>query len=428
MKSNRGSPEFVEVLFDENGHPFKVRSAKTPPLGNEKISSNQICLNPKPAIVPTLVVNKDLIEKMLIFVSKNIESLRAEMRQSNHSFQQALENMKMNDLTQVNSLVLSSAQPLKEKIENLQRQMSLQNEFIQTINKKLDTLGIYFNELSARMGQLKADPAIAERMEDMSVRISSMGKEIAETKMYELSTTQNIKSFAEKMLILIQELQKHASVEAEFLERFGSIEEELKSMYEYSVQSNEQTQQKISRIEEKLNDFSNIRNEFESLKNHVSYSVNELAENQVQMKADMLVSQEQVSKAAVNDAVLKIQKMLAKKKKRIIKPQRAKVIRFLRKNFKIKPFSKVLVITEKRNSVFGKTLHESTRKLSRRSVFVIVEDKMVVGKPVVEAVRQSSYVFVIGNISLKKMKQTAKSLGSKIKIISIKRTLKFSIL
>jgi hypothetical protein len=103
----------------------------------------------------------------------------------------------------------------------------------------------------------------------------------------------------------------------------------------------------------------------------------------------------------------------------------------LKKNFKIKSFSKVWVITDKRNSVFGKTLYEATRSLSQKSVLAIMEDrtnKMNLDRHVIEAIKQSNYVFIVGNYSLKKVKDLAKTLRRKVKVMPIKRSLKFSIL
>ena len=440
MKQSRDSPEFVEVFFDEGGHPIDVRPAKNPPGSTEEPAPRQNHLSIHPSAAPTLVVNQELIEKLLIFVSKNIESLRTEIKQSNFSFQ---------------------------------------NEFVQAINKRLENIGLYLNDFAQRLSQLKTDPTIGnkleeinlrisdfenqlksktmveEKLEDMSLRFSSLTNEIAETKAHEIQTTQNMKLVLEEILLLTQELQSQRVVDSEFLERFNSIEQKLKSVSDSVVQTHLQTQDMLSKIEERFNEFSNISNELDSLKNsvnnsisneidslrtgvnaaiseevnslkeYVNSSVNELTENQIQMKTDLIINQEQFTRQAVNDAVLKIKKMLAKKKKRIVKPQRAKVVKFLKKNFNIKPFSKVLVVTDKRNSVFGKTMYEAARKVSKRSVLAMVEDKAPLGKPVKEAIKQSNYSFIIGNYSIKSLRKMAKT-SRKFKMVSVKRTLKFS--
>jgi hypothetical protein len=214
-------------------------------------------------------------------------------------------------------------------------------------------------------------------------------------------------------------------------EKFKLVRNELKKINESILQSNSQSKQTISRIEQKLNEFSGINDELNSLKTQTTYSINKLSEDQRQMKEELLINQEKISRIVANDILLKIKKMLKKPKSRQKKPQKAKVIMFLKKNFIIDPLSKVLVITDKRNSTFGQILHESVRKLTEKSILLITEnrtDEALLDGSVIEAIKQSNYVFIIGKHSLSQAKEISGMLAYQVKIVAIKRSLKYSIL
>lgn len=128
---------------------------------------------------------------------------------------------------------------------------------------------------------------------------------------------------------------------------------------------------------------------------------------------------------------LKIKKMLKKTKKRSVKPQKAKVIRFLKEKLNIEPLSKVLVVSDKRNSTFGSILYESIRKFNQNPIFMITENRKVeavLGNPVVEAIKQSNHVFIIGKYSLNQIREITGMLMNQVKVVAIRRTLKYSVL
>jgi chromosome segregation ATPase len=372
--------------------------------------------------------------------------------------------MKFNGQKQPIDSFTNSIQPLKEKIENFERMLNLQAESNQIINKKidcltaylndlsenmneiesvhviekkLDTLGVYFDELSKKMSELKAVPEFDGEFEDLNLKISNLVKEIAETKTNEIVTAQNLKSLLEKISILSQEMKNQKLTDPLLEEKIDSLQGQIATINDSILQSNLQTQKTMAGIEEKMNGFSQIEKELDSLKNHTVHSIDELCETQNQLcesqkqMGNLLISQEQITKNIVNDAVLKIQKMLTKtKKRRVIKPTRAKVVRFLKKNFKIKPFSKVLVITDKHNSTFGKTLYEATRAVNKKSVLAVMEnrtEKSSLDRQVIEAVKQSNYVFIIGKYSVKKVRKLSKTLP-KARVMSVRRTLRYSVL
>lgn len=163
----------------------------------------------------------------------------------------------------------------------------------------------------------------------------------------------------------------------------------------------------------------------------ITEKLNELYENQRKLKEDLLINQENLSKKVENDILLRIQKMIKKTKKRQIKPQKAKVIRFLKNDFQIGQFNKVLIVTDKRNSIFGKILHESVRKLTENSIYVVIENRKneeLLDRSVVEAIKQSDYTFMVGKHTKSEMKEIAETLRNQVKIVLIKRSLKYSIL
>ena len=409
------SPEFLMVTFDENGQPVKAKPIKDPSAYNEGsgLKNTEIYSSSRPIPVTSVddrevvrVDNREAIKKLLIFFLRNTESLRQEIRQSNTYFQQVLQDIKPTDQTPL----------LETKINNLGKWASLQNEYNQAIKKKLDALAVYFDGLSEKMNQFNFNPLV-EKLDDVNLKISNLTEEIAGTKAHEMETIESIKSLSKKISALGQEIENQRSVESAFGEKFNMIEDELIRINDSILQNNLQDQQIASKIEKKLSETTS--------------SINELYENQKQMKEELLINQEKVSKNIVNDVISKVQNMLKKPKKRQKKPQRAKVIRFLRKNFEIQPFTKVLIITDKRNSIFGNILHESVRKINEKSILLITENRTnetLLDKPVVEAIKISDHVFIIGKHSLTEIKEISEKLRNKVKIISIKRSLKYSIL
>jgi predicted nucleic acid-binding Zn-ribbon protein len=504
-------PNFITVIFDENGKPIGARPAKNPPVSGvpNTVEPNGQLVN-RPTAPPVLVVNKDLIERLLTYVNRNTESLRVELRQSNFTFQKMLQDIKFNGQNQVNGSFLNVINPLKEKIENLEKIVNLQTESNQIINKKvdclsayvndlsknmkeikidgdleerldnldiilenlsinmkkvngiqllsekLDTLGAHFDELMKKISEINVDPLFGEKLEDMKLKLSNMVKEIAETKSTEMVTVEALKSVLEKVSILNQEIKDQKLATSTFGEKFDSIERGITIINENVLQNDIKNQQMISGIGEKLNGFSEIKDELNSIKAQTNGSIKELEENQRQLRdllvnqeqalrtveddvfaelrenqkqiKNLMVNQEQISKDLTEDAVLRVQKMFKKPKRKVIRPQKSKVVKFLKKNFRIKPFNKVLVITDKRNSVFGKTLHEATRAVSKKSIFVVMEnrtDKSALDKPVIEAIKKSKYVFMVGKYSLPKVKRLSKKLRNRIKIFSVRRTLNY---
>lgn len=262
--------------------------------------------------------------------------------------------------------IRQSSYLLDQKIENFEGLLNLQNEYNQTIKEKLTALSVCLNDLSERMDKIKDVNSLGKKLEEMNSRISDLSKEMTGTKTHEMEILQILRSFLDRISTLNQELMNQN---------------------------------------------------------------NELFKNQMQMKEDLLVNQERFHKTIMNE-VLKI-KMLKRSKKRQKKPQKAKVIMFLKEKFNIESFSKVLIVTDKRNSTFGNILHESIRKLTENSILLFTEnrkDETLLTNPVVEAIKQSDYVFVIGKYPLIQIKEISGMLINQVKIMSIKRTLKYSIL
>ncbi len=346
-------PKFIMVKFDGMGNPVGAKPINNPSVcyGEDDKNSGHVYEFDEKTEPSNLVLNNDIIKKLIFFVVKNTESLRQEIKESNYYSQQILRDIRDNNQSQLNDSLLDQTQILKQEIENFGNWANLQIEYNQAIEKKL---------------------------EEMNLNISNLTKEITGTKNHEMDYKKALKPILENLLILIQEVKNQKLVK--------------------------------STLEEKLN---------------------ELSKNQKQMKEDLLVTQENLSKKVENDILLKIQKMMKKTKKRPSKPQKAKVIMFLKNDFQIGLFSKVLVVTDKRNSVFGKILHESVRKLTENAIYVAIENRKkeeTLDIPVLEAIKQSDYVFMIGKHPKAEMKEIAEMLRNIVKIVLIKRSLKYSIL
>jgi hypothetical protein len=336
------TPEFLMVKFDEKGQPIGARPMKDPSnlpkLINVKFGGNedekgQIYSFVEPTSPSILSHNKDLIRKILIFVVKNNETLREEIKQSNYL--------------------------LEQEIENSQKRLNLQDDYNEKIKEKLTVMNVSLNDLSEKMNKLNDVDLLRKKLEDMDLSISDLTKEMTGTKTNEKEIVQILKSFLERISMLNRELQ-----------------------------------------------------------------------NQKQFKEDLLIDQEKFHKTITTE-FLKIKKMLRKTRKRQIKPQKAKVIRLLKENFNIEPFTKVLVVTDKRNSTFGNILYESMKKLNGSSTYVVTEnrtDETLLDNPIVEAIKQSNHVFIVGKYSPTQIKEITVTFMNQVKIISIKRSLKYSIL
>lgn len=352
-ETKENPPKFIMVKFDGTGNPVGAKPINNPSVcyGENDKNSGHVYEFDEKTEPSNLVLNNDIIKKLIFFVVKNTESLRQEIKESNYYSQQILRDIRDNNQNQLNDSLLDQTQILKQEIENFGNWTNLQIEYNQAIEKKL---------------------------EEMNLKISNLTKEMTGTKNHEMEYKKTLKPILENLLILIQEVKNQKLVKSTF--------------------------------EEKLN---------------------ELSKNQKQMKEYLLVNQEKISKDIANDTILKIKKMLKKSKKRQTRPNKTKVIRFLKNNFTIEPFSKVLIVTDKRNSTFGKTLHESVRKLNENSIFIFTENRTnesLLEKPIVEAIKQSNYVFIVGKHPLTEIKEIAEALRNQVKIMSIKRTLKYSIL
>jgi len=489
------SPEFIKVAYDEKGRAIEVTAVD----GTDSVQKNE-----RP--VPQMTVQKPIIVKSqeqesmvrwIVNLSEHVKVLREELR-----LVVVFNQKKFNEL-QVNLSTLLEKASLKPSAEILEKFAFINNEIVSLKNQNRLMLE-NFQNVHAQIKELvkKTDSrVISEKtffdiLNSMDLRLSTFAKEIANTKLHEIETSEILKILlgevktakladfeTNKRLSDIQD-QISKSVEeisstngyidnivSHFNQKMGEISsfnDSINEKMEVVSLNQEKFFSKISEIENKMNEIPRIDEDISSLKmqtvnsicllsesqkqigadilnnqkfaadsiNGLSEGQNQiksfllgLSEEQKNMKVDLTIAQDHIT-SLTNEGLIKIQKMLTKKKKKPIKPQRAKVLRFLRKDFKIRPFSKVLVISDKRNSVFGKTLYEATRKISKKSVFVSVENRTMKSsfeRPVVEAIKKSTFVFIVGTHSVKKMREISKSLYN-VKIVQINRSLKYSIL
>jgi len=427
------SPEFIKVIYDEKGRPIEVKPANDihpGPVQEQKTPVRQT--------VPQSAEQEAVI-KWIINLNHHVKTMREELKmlalfyqRKFNEFQSVISTLSESSTSKQSPELVEKITFIENGISNLRNQynsifesfQSVSNE-IKNLTRKVETKGI-------------PEKAIFDQLNSLDLRLSTVVKEISNTKLHEIETTGILKT-------LIEEVKTSKLANFETNQRLNSIVEGIeKSNGEIFVLKNEigekidvislnqeESFTKMGEIEEKINDFSKIDEELDSFKMQTVNSIERLSESQKQMKEELVFVQNNVTDR-MNEGFLKIQKILNKPKKRVvIKPTKSKVVRFLKKNFKIKSFSKVLVVTDKRNSVFGKTLYEATRSLSQKSVLAVMEDrtnKMNLDRHVIEAIKQSNYVFIIGQYSLKKVKELSKNLRRKVKVMPIKRSLKYSIL
>jgi len=450
------SPEFIKVAYDERGRPIEVTPVNDIDSVQKKEQSTPQVTVQKPVIVKS--PEQEAMVRWIVNLNDNLKILRDELR-----LVVVFNQRKFNELQTVFSNLLEKAS-LKPSAEIIEKFAFINNEIGSLRNQNrlmlenFQSVQVGIKELAKRIEtRVISEKALFDQLNSMDLRFSSFAKEIANTKFHEIETSGVLKT-------LLEEIKTSKLADFETNKRLGDIEcqinksiEEISStnryvdsiashfnqkMSELSVFKNEMNEKigiislnqeksfsKINEIEQKLNEIPRMDEDINSLKMQTINSICQLSEDQKKMKTDLLIAQDHIT-SLTNEGLVKIQKMLTRKKKKSIKPQRAKVVRFLKKNFKIKPFSKVLVIADKRNSVFGKTFYEATRKISKKSVFVTVENrtkKSSLEKPVVEAIKKSTFVFIAGNHSIKKMKEISKNLYN-AKIMQINRSLKYSVL
>jgi len=360
------SPEFIMVNFNEKGQPIATRSIKDPtPYEEGNGITHQIYSTAKPTVQSTPVVSTPVV---------NRETIRRLL----FFFIRNIDGLK-EEIRQSNYDVQQALQNITLSDQNQLSDSLL--KFIEPLEQKIDNLGKWAglqNEYNKKM-KMKLD-TFNIYFEDLSNKMSQLKNvNVLGEKLVEMNL---------KISYLTNEITCSKTYEMETTEILKLFSKKILSL-------NEQIQ-------------------------------NQRIENQ-QIKEDLLVNQENITK----DVLSKIQKMLKKTKKRQIKPQKAKVIMFLKKNFLIDPFNEVLVLTDKRNSTFGKILHEAIRKINENSIFVVTEnrnDGEPVDRPIVEAIKKADYVFIIGKYPITEIKEISETLKDRVKIISMNRSLKFSIL
>lgn len=477
----KDSPEFVKVMFDEKGHPLGIRPLRatfsTPDNNGKHVQDIPQKTAVRKPVDQEVVINwisnlnqhfKDLREDfrtLALFDQKRFNELEKILSQnySNKDSPTFIENFsriekEISNLKNQYNLVLQNLQSTSGEIKNLTKKLETIEFPDKEIFSQLDSLDMNLSNqiktLKEKLESMKLpEGLIYDQLNSLDLRMSTIAKEISDTKMHEIETSEKLKSFIGNMEMCkisnmettqkldgfedeMEKLRNEIALSKDFMEKiFSSVNKNVENI---NSELNEKLESVSLSVNQKSDQFSLINEELHSLKSQTINSINELREgqnqlfeNQKQMEC-LLINQESISRNLANDAVLEIQKMLKKPKKRVVaKPTKSKVVRFLKKNFKIKPFTKVLVVTDKRNSTFGKTLHEATRRISKKSVLAIEENrtnKMNLDRPVIEAIKKSNYAFIVGKYSLKKMKQMAKPFKRKVKVISIKRTLNYSIL
>jgi len=459
-------PEFVRIVFDKDGHAIDIKPEKNPKVDDANNSSGQIYTSHiRPIQLIRSVTGQlkhttdDGTKKLLLFQNANIESLREQVRQLNYALQQMAQIVN-NGKGNIDMSFTDSIQPLMDEMKNIGKRMELQDQAIhalgnrlnagmnelfmqtdevkniRTLGGKLDIINLYVDELSKKIDQAKS-PALEEKLGNLDLTVSGLVKGLDGIKINEMSAMQHLKTILEEILILNQELQTGKIKEDTFKEKMDSMKKQLSGINEKVLQNNIENQNIAVRIEDKINEFNGMDEKFygvngklDAFKSETENSIQQLKEGQ-NHTSDLLIRQEQVYKNVVKDALLEIKSMMKKPKRAVKKPQRARVVRFLKKNFRIKPFSNVLVVSDRRNHVFGKTLHDAVRGISKKSVLAVVENKTVkqtFDRPVVEAMKRSSMVFLVGKYNIKKIKDAVKVFGHPVKIVSIRRTLKYSVL
>ena len=450
------SPDFVKVMFDERGNPLGIKPLKgSLPDNNGKKLQN---IPQKPTIQKN--VEQEVIVTWISNLSQNIKDLREGFRLiaifNQKKFDELGKIIAESSLDKSSPILITKFKTIENEISNLKNQYNLvlgnmesASKEIKNLAKKLETMEIPDKEIFNQLDSLNAsfsnqidtlkekmegmklpDGFIYDQLNSLDLRLSTITKEIADTKMHEIETSMKLKSFVEDM-----EICKMSNIDT--VQKLSDVQDEISKLRNEIVLSKGYVENTYSEVSQKMSEFSSMNEELDFLRKDTEHSINELSESQNQLlekqrqMESLFINQENISRNLANDAVLKIKEMLKKPKRMVIKPTKAKVVRFLKKNFKIKPFSKVLVVTDKRNSIFGKTLYEATRRVSKKSVLAVMEnrtDKMNLDKPVVEAIKKSNYVFIVGKYSLKKVKELSKNLKYKVKIVSMRRTLNYSTL
>ena len=394
----------------------------------------------------SLKPSAEILEKFA-FINNEIGGLRNQNRLMLENFQSVQVGIK--ELAKRIETRVISEKALFDQLNSMDLRFStFAKEIANTKFHEIETSRVLKTLLEEIKTSKLADFETNKRLSDIECQINKSIEEISSTNSYIDSIASHVNQKMDELSSFKDEINEKMDAvslnqEKSFL-KIGEIEQKVNEIPRIDEEINSLKMQTVNSIcqlsegqkqmkSDLLNNQKCTTDSIEKLseiQNQMKSSLLELSENQEQIKTELLVSQEKVSRNVANDTFLKIQKMLAKKKKKPIKPQRAKVIRFLKKNFKIKTFSKVLVVSDKRNSVFGKTLYEATRKISKKSVFVNIENrtkKSSLEKPVVEAIKKSTFVFIVGNHSIKKMKGISKNLYN-AKIMQISRSLKYSIL
>jgi hypothetical protein len=433
----KNSPEFIKVIYDEDGRPIGVKSAENPgEITNEKSNFERHARPMTQSGVATQTMNPDAIVKWIINLNQHVRALREEL-----NLVAMFNQKKFNDLQKA---IAEKEKPknteVMEKITILENAISsVANE----LTKKMAEMAIPQKEMASQLSNHMN--AIGNQMNAIEVCLSSITKEVASTKLNELEN-------GERIMALAQETQGCKLSNIDIAERLSCIEEDIKKMKDGITSSNIYNESVALSVEQKLAEISstvsNLTADISQRFSDVSYNQRELgsglaenaglAKDAVQRIDGLFSKQEELAAAIKENSDLnkdfrdeinslsknqeklvlelydkmnrKYMKLISKMKKGQKKISRARISRLLKKKIMLETYDKILVVSDKMNSNFASVIFDVVRKSNKKTVMVVMDNRKKIGQEPEQAVREAMEKVDVILVSAKYYLENTKSL------------------
>jgi len=450
----KNSPEFINVIYDENGRPIGVKPAENPKeIENENRNFDRQIMPMTQSGVATQTMNSDAIVKWIINLNQHFRALREEL-----NLVAMFNQKKFNDLQQ--------AIAEKEKPQNIQvmEKITILENVISSVandlEKKMVEITIPQKEMTHQLSNQMT--AVENQLNAVEVCLSSITKEVASTKLNEMEN-------GEKIMALAQETQSCKLSNIDIAQMLGCIEEDIKRMKDRIASSNIYNEAVALNVEQKLGEISstvsNLISDIGQRLSDVSYKQEELgsglAENadltkDARQKIDGLFSKQEELAAAINEnsdsnkdfrneinclskkqekLVLELYDKMNRKYMRLIskmkngqkKISRTRVNRLLKKRLMLQTYDKVLVVSDKKNSNFASVIFDVARKMNRKTVMAVMDNRKKLGEEPEQAVRkameQADVILVVAKYYLEKTKTLKRCRRQGKPVFAVKKSL-----
>lgn len=474
MILNRKSPEaelpsaeFIKVVYDDKGKPIDVLPMKNPPLTAQQEKPSQ----PKIEITRSSA-SQDSLTNWVVNLGQHVKALRQELRilaiftqKKFDELQPLISNQIENSVSKSSPVIVERFGFVEGEISKLRNQYMLMLESLQalsretiTLTKKLEamnfsgkvisdqlnSLGLHvsnvtkeiveslqptlvrINGLAKEIEEMRSSHiSILNQMGSLDLRMSSIAKEIGGSKAHEVETSEKLKS-------LVEEIQGSKLSDVEMAQRLGLIEDEMKKLGNQIALSNSYTDEMTKKVDQKVKEFSVLTGEiiekFGDISSKQEESIAGLKREMKSQFESFIAGQEELTTKLYEKTNRRFTRLLNKMKKGNKKISRARIVRLLKKKIEIVSFNKVLIVSDKKNSIFSNLLFDVARKINKKTVLITMDNRKKLGEEPEESVRdlmvKADLVIIVAKYSLEKTEALRECVDKGKKVVAVKRSLR----